>query len=207
MTRPLVAHIVGARPNYMKTAPVYAALQRRGRVRQRLIHTGQHYDASVRDVFFEELPLPEPHVQLRIGSGGHGEQTGARLDAYEINVPEGVFLAPPQPYGAFLSLECGASAVVTDSGGVQEETTALGIPCFTLRDNTERPVTVTHGTNVVLGLSPARLAEVADRLVHPRRSLVPPLWDGAAGERAADAIESYVAGAGRALPRHVAAIG
>ena len=62
--RPLVAHVVGARPNYMKVAPVYAELERRGRVEQRLIHTGQHYDAIMKDVFFAELPLPRPHVQL-----------------------------------------------------------------------------------------------------------------------------------------------
>src|SRR5436853_7924444 len=64
MPRPLVVHVVGARPNYMKVAPVYAELERRGRVEQRLVHTGQHYDALLKDVFFAELPLPRPHVQL-----------------------------------------------------------------------------------------------------------------------------------------------
>jgi UDP-N-acetylglucosamine 2-epimerase (non-hydrolysing) len=355
---PLVVHVVGARPNYMKIAPVYAALERRGRVRQLLVHTGQHYDRNVREVFFDELPLPKPHVQLHIGSGGHGEQTGralielervfqelepqlvvvpgdvnstlagalgavklgipvchleaglrsfdaampeehnrrvtdhvsslllapsadgvdnlaaegiagehvvlvgntmidtllmgverarqlraweeyglgvgryvlatlhrpalvdvsellaatlgglgslarsfpvifpihprtrARLDDLGLRAPPGVILAEPQPYGRFLSLQCGAAAVVTDSGGVQEETTVLGIPCFTLRENTERPVTVTHGTNVVLGLAPERLAEIPGRLARPRKSIVPPLWDGAAGDRAATAIET-----------------
>src|SRR4051794_4968505 len=63
-SRPLVVHVVGARPNYMKVAPVYAALERRGRVEQRLVHTGQHYDILLKDVFFAELPLPKPHVQL-----------------------------------------------------------------------------------------------------------------------------------------------
>src|SRR5829696_3342972 len=81
--RPLVAHVVGARPNYMKVAPVYAALERSGRVDQRLIHTGQHYDRLVNDVFFNELPLPEPHVQLGVGSGNHGEQTAKALDGLE----------------------------------------------------------------------------------------------------------------------------
>jgi UDP-N-acetylglucosamine 2-epimerase (non-hydrolysing) len=80
--------------------------------------------------------------------------------------------------------------VVTDSGGIQEETTALGIPCFTLRENTERPVTVTHGTNVVLGLAPERLAEIPDRIRSPHLNVVPPLWDGQAGDRAAAAIEN-----------------
>src|SRR6266852_7685510 len=64
MPRPLVVHVVGARPNYMKVAPVYSELERRGRVEQRLVHTGQHYDALLKDVFFAELPLPRPHVEL-----------------------------------------------------------------------------------------------------------------------------------------------
>ena len=63
-SRPLVVHVVGARPNYMKVAPVYDALEQRGTVEQRLIHTGQHYDALMKDVFFAELPLPRPHVAL-----------------------------------------------------------------------------------------------------------------------------------------------
>ena len=96
-------------------------------------------------------------------------------------------------------MQCGAAAVVTDSGGVQEETTALGIPCFTLRDNTERPVTISHGTNTLLGLDPDRLAEVPQRLERHRATVVPPLWDGLAGHRAADAIErTLMRGAGYA---------
>jgi UDP-N-acetylglucosamine 2-epimerase (non-hydrolysing) len=352
----LVVHVVGARPNYMKVAPVYAELERRGQVDQRLIHTGQHYDRSVRDVFFAELPLPEPHAQLHVGSGSHAQQTARALaelervfvelapdlvvlpgdvnstlagalaavklgipachleaglrsfdwampeehnrkvadhlstlllthseDANEnlrregipddlvalvgntmvdtllANVEEARALAVWESYGVerrdyllvtlhrpalvdsvdllagamralddlsaelpilfpvhprtrqrlldlgyaggrvrllsplgyteFLSLECGAAGVITDSGGVQEETTALGIPCFTLRDNTERPVTVTHGTNVVLGLDPYRLSEIPAMLERPQAGLVPPLWDGLAGVRAADEIE------------------
>jgi UDP-N-acetylglucosamine 2-epimerase (non-hydrolysing) len=102
---------------------------------------------------------------------------------------DGLILLDPLPYRRFLSLEADAAAVVTDSGGVQEETTALGVPCFTLRENTERPVTVTHGTNTVLGLDPSRLAEVPGRLLERRRGLRPPLWDGQAGERAATEIE------------------
>jgi UDP-N-acetylglucosamine 2-epimerase (non-hydrolysing) len=101
-------------------------------------------------------------------------------------------LVPPLSYTHFLSLQTGAAAVVTDSGGVQEETTVLGIPCFTLRDNTERPVTVTHGTNVVLGLAPERLKDVPELLRKPRRGVVPPYWDGLAGRRAAFAIEEFV---------------
>src|SRR6476659_2855013 len=81
MPRPLVVHVVGARPNYMKVAPVYAELERRGRVDQRLVHTGQHYDALLKDVFFAELPLPRPHVELHVGSGSQAEQTGRALIA------------------------------------------------------------------------------------------------------------------------------
>ena len=79
MRRQLVVHVVGAQPNYMKVAPVYAALERNGRVEQRLIHTGQHYDRDINEVFFDELPLPEPHAQLRVGSGSHAEQTARAL--------------------------------------------------------------------------------------------------------------------------------
>src|SRR5215210_5753821 len=79
MPRPAVAHVVGARPNYMKVAPVYAELERRGNVEQRLVHTGQHFDALLKDVFFAELPLPRPHVELHTGSGSHAEQTGRAL--------------------------------------------------------------------------------------------------------------------------------
>src|SRR5829696_2272059 len=78
---PLVVHVVGARPNYMKIAPVYAGLERRGHVEQRLVHTGQHFDALLKDVFFAELPLPRPHVELHVGSGSHAEQTGRALIA------------------------------------------------------------------------------------------------------------------------------
>jgi UDP-N-acetylglucosamine 2-epimerase (non-hydrolysing) len=107
-------------------------------------------------------------------------------------VADRVKLVAPLSYTRFLSLQTGAAAVVTDSGGVQEETTALGIPCFTLRDNTERPVTVTQGTNVILGLSPERLAGIPALLRQSRRTVVPPLWDGLAGRRAALAIEELV---------------
>jgi UDP-N-acetylglucosamine 2-epimerase (non-hydrolysing) len=355
----LVVHVVGARPNYMKVAPLYAALERRG-VEQRLVHTGQHYDAAVSDVFFAELPLPEPHVKLEVRSGTHGAQTARALDGLEqvfidlepalvvvpgdvnstlagalaavklhipvchleaglrsfdwampeehnrrltdhvsslllthsaeahenlaaegipeeriafvgntmidtlfqnvdkaraletwkefgvrerdyvlvtlhrpalvddgellaqtiaslgivaeavpvvfpvhprtrrqieelgLEVSRRIRLVEPQPYGRFLSLEAGALAVVTDSGGVQEETTALGIRCFTLRNNTERPVTVSHGTNIVLGLDPDRLRSIPEYLELPLRGGTPPLWDGHAGERAADEVEKAI---------------
>jgi UDP-N-acetylglucosamine 2-epimerase (non-hydrolysing) len=373
--RPLVVHVVGARPNYMKVAPVYAELERSGLVDQRLVHTGQHYDREVNDVFFAELPLPAPHAMLSVGSGSHAEQTAralvelerlfaewrpalvvvpgdvnstlaAALAAAKLDIPichleaglrsfdrtmpeehnrrltdhlstlllthsadanenleaEGidedsveligntmidtlvanlarakalaawndyglkrrnyvlvtlhrarlvddpvlirktvaalervaeripvlfpvhprtrarlaelngdgpklVQLAPPLPYSEFLSLQAGAAAIVTDSGGIQEESTALGVRCFTLRDNTERPVTVTHGTNEVLGLDPAALVEIPQRLRRNRRTVVPPLWDGRAGERAAKAIERQLGVAPVHLPVRIPATG
>jgi UDP-N-acetylglucosamine 2-epimerase (non-hydrolysing) len=100
-----------------------------------------------------------------------------------------ITVVDPLPYRTFLSLEEGAAGVITDSGGVQEETTALNVPCFTLRANTERPVTITHGTNTLLGLDPERLAEVLGLLDRRRANGGPPLWDGRAGERAAMVIE------------------
>jgi len=349
-SRPLVAHVVGARPNYMKVAPVYAALEQRGNVDQRLIHTGQHYDALMKDVFFAELPLPRPHVQFdtttiedilgelerlftelgpelvivagdvnstlagavaaskrgitvchiesglrsgdwsmpeernrvitdhlstlllthsddadknliveglaeRISLGGNtmidtlhaNEDAALALEAWRdfglepgryvlvtlhrpslVDVPDllartvaalddvsetlpvifpvhprtrrnleestRVLLTEPLPYRQFLSLEAKAAAVVTDSGGIQEETTVLRVPCFTLRDNTERPITIELGTNTLLGLEPERLRDLPTLLVEPKQGQIPPLWDGSAGERAADAIERLLVG-------------
>jgi UDP-N-acetylglucosamine 2-epimerase (non-hydrolysing) len=349
VARPLVVHVVGARPNYMKVAPVYAELERRGRVEQRLVHTGQHYDTLLNDVFFAELPLPRPHVELHGGSGSHAElervfrefapdlvivagdvnstlvgavaarkcglqlchlesglrsgdwsmpeevnrvttdhlstllltslpsgndhlaaegisedriayvgntmidtllanvdaaraleawrdldvspggyvlvtlhrpslvdtpdllrRTIAALDDIARTLPvifplhprtrknleaEGIkrlHLTEPLPYRQFLSLEAEAAAVITDSGGIQEETTVLGVPCFTLRDNTERPETL-QGTNTLLRLEPEALREIPALLAEPKRGVIPDLWDGHAGERAADAVERLLA--------------
>jgi UDP-N-acetylglucosamine 2-epimerase (non-hydrolysing) len=97
----------------------------------------------------------------------------------------------PLDYLEFLALEAAARVVVTDSGGVQEETTALGVPCLTYRDNTERPVTVELGTNRVVGVDPAALAEACREELASDQRFEPaeiPLWDGAAGPRAAEAI-------------------
>jgi UDP-N-acetylglucosamine 2-epimerase (non-hydrolysing) len=340
MAKQLVVHVVGARPNYMKVAPVYAELERRGNVEQRLVHTGQHYDALLKDVFFAELPLPRPHVQLeartpesateelertfaelepnlvvvagdvnstlagavaarkrglrvahvesglrshdwsmpeeinrvltdhlsklllttlpsgdenlrkehlpdervkRVGNTmidtllanvaaaraleldfepdnyilvtlhrpslvddpGALAETIAALDDIAATLPVvfpvhprtkknlgdvgRVVLTDPLPYLQFLSLEAQAAGVVTDSGGIQEETTVLGVPCFTLRDNTERPETL-EGTNRLI--TREELTEVPRLLGEPTPGRIPELWDGHAGERAADAIEA-----------------
>jgi UDP-N-acetylglucosamine 2-epimerase (non-hydrolysing) len=339
----MVVHVVGARPNYMKVAPVYAALGQRG-VEQRLVHTGQHYDALLKDVFFAELPLPRPHVQLEARSpetaAAELEQAFAQLEpelvvvAGDVNstlagavaarklgiriahiesglrshdwtmpeevnrvltdhlstlllttLPSGdtnlarehlptervrrvgntmidtlranedaaralaawrelgveprgyvlvtlhrpnlvddpqalaaalaafdefplpvifpvhprtkknvgrverVVLTEPLAYLQFLSLETEAAAVVTDSGGIQEETTVLGVPCFTLRRNTERPETL-EGTNRLVDVD--QLRDVPRLIDEPTPGKVPELWDGDAGERAAAAIEALL---------------
>ena len=100
-----------------------------------------------------------------------------------------VQLVDPMPYLEFLSLVSRARGVLTDSGGIQEETTYLGVPCFTLRDNTERPVTCTTGTNVLLGLDPALIATIPARLARGAGSgAIPKHWDGHAADRLVDVL-------------------
>ncbi|HEX5761556.1 MAG TPA: UDP-N-acetylglucosamine 2-epimerase (non-hydrolyzing) [Solirubrobacterales bacterium] len=116
-------------------------------------------------------------------------RTRKMMEAIESDHP-GLLLADPLGYVDFLSLVADAGAVLTDSGGIQEETTYLGVPCFTLRANTERPVTIRAGTNTLLGLDPAAIASIpsalAGRPASP--SEPPPLWDGKAAERIADVL-------------------
>ncbi|MFG3437893.1 non-hydrolyzing UDP-N-acetylglucosamine 2-epimerase [Nonomuraea sp. NPDC047897] len=359
---PLVLHVLGARPNFVKAAPVVRALGELG-MRQGIIHTGQHYDALMSDVFFADLGLPEPVANLGVGSGTHARQTAALLVGLEevvleqdpdlvvvygdvnstlaailvcaklgvrtahveaglrsfdrgmpeevnrivtdslsdllfatspdalshlaaegvpaakvhlvgnpmidslfaalpsldpapvvrrlglperyavatlhrpanVDTPEAarelvsavlevsrqvplvvpihprgrtrlaeaglvdgpsVKVVDPLGYVDFLSLVRGAALVVTDSGGVQEETTMLGVPCLTVRPNTERPVTITHGTNrlVTPALLPAAAGKaLADGAATPSGEL-PPLWDGAAGPRIARVIAAWLKG-------------
>jgi UDP-N-acetylglucosamine 2-epimerase (non-hydrolysing) len=354
MSTPTIVYVVGARPNFVKTAPVVAALRERlPEGRHVIVHTGQHYDRAMSEIFFEDLGVPAPDHLLGVGSGSHAVQTarvmerlepvlererpdlvivpgdvnstlaaalvtvklGLRLAhlesglrSFDRTMPEeinrivadefsdllflhsdeavenlraegigdermhfvgntmidtlvaledrwrnaraaerlgvrageyllvtlhrpalvdgpllpdviaqlnalardlpvvfpahprtqkhlagleiaaGVTVVEPVGYLDFLSLESDAAAVLTDSGGVQEETTYLGVRCFTLRDTTERPVTVRLGTNSVLGLDPARIAEIRSLLdTRPAHAAVP-LWDGRAGERVAGVV-------------------
>ncbi len=345
-----IFHIVGARPNFMKVAPVMSALKTREHVVQTLVHTGQHYDANMSDVFFEQLGIPAPDVNLAVGSGTHAWQTAeimtrfepvlldrqpdivlvygdvnstvatalvcaklgvrvghieAGLRSFDRTMPEEInrlvtdqladllftpsedgdvnlqkegipaekifrvgnvmidslvkllpvaqrqsknglperyalvtlhrpanvddsptlkrllqsllevnrdlaviFPAHPRTrqrisdfglnaeqlrvldplsYVDFLGLQSRATVVITDSGGIQEETTYLGVPCLTLRENTERPVTVTLGTNVLVGRDPDKLRSELSRVVagQAKKGTIPPLWDGHAGERIA----------------------
>jgi UDP-N-acetylglucosamine 2-epimerase (non-hydrolysing) len=353
--------IAAARPNFMKIAPLYHALQAESWCEPSIVHTGQHYDPNMSDAFFRDLRLPAPHFHLEVGSGSHAEQTGGVMIAYEkvamrekpdwivvvgdvnstaacamvgaklwipvvhleaglrsrdrrmpeeINrlvtdaiadvlwtpsrdgdanllaegvpaeriecignimidsyemlraVIEGdgtrarlgvggsdygvvtlhrpsnvddaralgelvdmldqvskrlplvfavhprtrkklrefdlesrlaasgkVKLVDPLGYIEFMNLVTGARAVITDSGGVQEETTYLGIPCLTLRENTERPVTVTEGSNRLV--KPQTLAAELDRAlaVKGRLGRRPDLWDGKAASRAAASLK------------------
>jgi UDP-N-acetylglucosamine 2-epimerase (non-hydrolysing) len=361
-----VLHVVGARPNFMKLGPVFGALASRAQVRQRILHTGQHYDAVMSDQLFDELGIPTADVNLGVGSGSHTRQTAdimvgvervlveetpdlvvvygdvnstvatamvcaklltplvhveAGLRSNDRTMPEEVnrivtdhlsdvlftpsadgnenlqregvapekvhlvgnvmidslvralpqavardplasagvvvdsgryglvtlhrpsnvdgpaaleaavralleiaeniplvfpvhprtriqleqagldrpggrlHLINPQGYLDFLSLEHGAAFVITDSGAVQEETTYLGVPCLTYRENTERPITVTVGTNTLVGSDPARLVMEADRLLggDTKSGQIPPLWDGKTGERMADILVGYAA--------------
>jgi UDP-N-acetylglucosamine 2-epimerase (non-hydrolysing) len=351
-----ILHIVGARPNFMKAAPVVRALRKFPEFEQILIHTGQHYDANMSDVFFHQLGLPEPNINLAVGSGSHAQQTSkimARLEPIVLNespelvlvygdvnstmaaalvcsklmvrvghveaglrsqdrsmpeeinrivtdqlsdllftpsadadrnlrkegIPcakihrvgnvmidtlirllpqaasslncdlrgryvlvtlhrasnvddlpwlrcmllvllelssevEVVFsvhprtrqrisklrletvstgrmrLLDPMPYLEFLALQLDALAVITDSGGIQEETTFLGVPCFTVRENTERPITLRKGTNTLVGRDTTRLqGELQSILLGERKGRTKiPLWDGHAAERIADVI-------------------
>ncbi|HXV04902.1 MAG TPA: UDP-N-acetylglucosamine 2-epimerase (non-hydrolyzing) [Solirubrobacterales bacterium] len=351
-----ILYVVGTRPNFVKTAPVVAALRDRiPEGRHTIVHTGQHYDRLMSEVFLEELGVPAPDHMLGVGSGSHAQQTArtmerlepillderpdltivpgdvnstlaAALTAAKLRIPvahvesglrsfdrtmpeelnrivadevadflflhcsealenlraegiaeermhfvgntmidtlvaleerfraagaaarlgvepggyvlvtlhrpalvdgpllaetvhqlaalarqmpvvfpvhprtrkmmeavesdhPGLLLSEPLGYVDFLSLLADAGAVLTDSGGIQEETTYLGIPCFTLRDNTERPVTIRAGTNTLLGLDPAAIAGIPAALEQPRERLdPPPLWDGRAAERIADVV-------------------
>lgn len=363
--------VAGARPNFMKIAPIVRALQAHGGLAFKIVHTGQHYDREMNDVFFEELGIPEPDVFMAAGGGSHAQQTAKIMVAFEelcqaerpdavlvvgdvnstlacsivakkLNIPVahveaglrsgdltmpeevnrlvtdsisdwffvtepsgvshlqregkadsaihyvghvmvdnvlyqaekltridtaefeasvfkaaksandgrygvvtmhrpsnvdcaemmtriggalkeiatelplifpvhprtqknlekfGIDLGPditlvgPQAYMAFLNLWKDAAVVLTDSGGLQEETTALGVPCITIRENTERPVTVDEGSNVLVGTDPVRIVEEARKVLRGKgkQGRRPALWDGKAAERIVGILASKLA--------------
>ncbi len=358
-----VIQVVGARPNFMKLAPLHRAFSN-SPIEQKVIHTGQHYDAFMSDIFFEQLQIPRPDFHMGIGSGTHSFQTAkmmigmeeiflqekpdwvivygdvnstlaaalvcaksnikichveAGLRSYDRTMPEEInrvltdqvsdllltpsidgnenlmkegidpkkvifvgnimidslfwslnwikihpevaqpafellnkyqlkpnqyilvtlhrpsnvddsqkleqiintlgeissktpvlfpvhprtkkmlenlnlqkfphlFFETPLGYMDFLYLQQNALALVTDSGGIQEETTALGIPCLTLRENTERPITITHGTNQLIGSDFDKLRFELNEIIHGRgkKGRIPELWDGKTAERIKD---------------------
>jgi UDP-N-acetylglucosamine 2-epimerase (non-hydrolysing) len=128
----------------------------------------------------KEIPLVfplHPRTQNRMKEGGLcGSWQGAS---------DGVCLVPPMNYLQFLKVQSEATLVITDSGGVQEETTALGVPCLTVRENTERPITLSEGTNVLVGLNGRRLVQEARKILRGegKKGQVPTLWDGHASAR------------------------
>ena len=358
-----VLGVVGARPNFMKIAPVFRILDlKREHFITKLVHTGQHYDKNMSRVFFNDLGLRKPHIELNIGSGTHAEQTAkimlqiepilleekpdlllvvgdvnstlaAAIVASKINIPiahieaglrsydrsmpeeinrivtdtlsdylfttsknaiknlvhegisidkihfvgnvmidtlmqckalsekseifnnlgikkkeyilltihrpsnvdnesvlndimealfkiqksiriifpahprtwnsikhygyesklakmENISIIAPLGYIDFLALESDAKAVLTDSGGIQEETTVLGTPCITLRENTERPITVTKGTNQIVGHDRQKILEATYLLLEGKaeKGCIPELWDGHAAERLVDVL-------------------
>jgi UDP-N-acetylglucosamine 2-epimerase (non-hydrolysing) len=110
-------------------------------------------------------------------------------------MPSGVILTEPLGYIDFLSLTSNARVILTDSGGLQEESTALGIPCLTLRENTERPATVVQGTNRVVGMHrDAILQAFGDAMSGRIEQRRPPLWDGKTAPRAAKVLTDFLAG-------------
>jgi UDP-N-acetylglucosamine 2-epimerase (non-hydrolysing) len=118
-----------------------------------------------------------------------------------LDLARGIQALDPLGYVEFLSLEADSTAVLTDSGGVQEETSYLGVPCFTLRDNTERPVTVRAGTNTLLGLDPTAIADILPALAETRDPAPPPPrgWDGRAAERLAQVISNSLSATKRSV--------
>jgi UDP-N-acetylglucosamine 2-epimerase (non-hydrolysing) len=129
-------------------------------------------------------------------------RTVHHIEEWGLAVPPLVRLAPPMDYAEFIALEAEARLVITDSGGLQEETSALGVPCLTYRDSTERPVTIEMGTNRLVGVDPEALRKAAREALAAELPDEPPripLWDGQAGPRAAAAIATFVA-EHRAIP-------
>jgi UDP-N-acetylglucosamine 2-epimerase (non-hydrolysing) len=136
----------------------------------------------------EKLPIvfpAHPRTKAKIEEFGFGE----RVESSNIKLVE------PLGYLDFMRLYSGARLVLTDSGGLQEETTALGIPCLTLRENTERPITIEMGTNVIVGTDPEKIElaafEVLSRLDFASNAKIPPVWDGKAAERICDVLCRY----------------
>jgi UDP-N-acetylglucosamine 2-epimerase (non-hydrolysing) len=141
---------------------------------------------SAIDAVAAEIPVifpVHPRTQQRLTDGG-------------IKTHPNLRLIPPVGYLDFLCLLSKAALVLTDSGGIQEETTALGVPCLTLRENTERPITISQGTNLLVGTDPAKIVAAAREVLSGKSKAgrIPPLWDGHAAERIVEILLRLVPG-------------
>jgi len=140
------------------------------------------------------IPIVFPvHPRVRARLGTQEEAWVPARDADALSAGKGIAYLDPLGYLDFIALMSRARLVLTDSGGIQEETTILGVPCLTLRDNTERPATVAWGTNRVIGTDPRRIVEEALRALNhpPPPNGPPPLWDGRAASRIVEALLQY----------------
>lgn len=150
-------------------------------------HTFKEIMTAVKELSVEVPILFPCHVRTR-------ERLAAMPELLEATAGrQGLILLEPLGYLQFLSLMCDAGLVLTDSGGIQEETTVLGVPCVTLRHNTERPVTIEHGTNTLVGTSRTRIVEAGRAVLRRHRPTrrTPDLWDGHAAERIVDVLERH----------------
>ena len=139
------------------------------------------------------IPIIFPvHPRVKQQLLRHGYGSGPQPDSPDL-LRKSIAYVDPLGYLDFVALVSRARLVLTDSGGVQEEATVLGVPCLTLRDTTERPVTVTHGTNRLIGSAPARILDEALQTLAlpPRRNGAPPLWDGHAAERIIEILDQH----------------
>src|SRR2546428_801351 len=238
-----IASVVGARPQFIKAAPVSREIRQHHE--EILVHTGQHYDENMSDVFFEVLDMPRPDYNLGVGSGSHSRQTAEMMhgleDVFEREKPDLVFVygdtnstlagalvasmvrcgrtvvfpIPPRTrknleafglweplrskvkaiepvdYLDFIALLMGASKVVTDSGGVQKEAYFFGVPCVTLRDETEWIETVEDGWNALVGTETADILDAIEKF-NPSGTKSKSFGDGHAAEKIAAVLDKFV---------------
>src|SRR5437016_2232402 len=140
------------------------------------------------------IPIVFPvHPRVRARLRAHDDRLLLPRETDALSAGKGIAYLDPLGYLDFIALMSRARLVLTDSGGIQEETTILGVPCLTLRDTTERPVTVTHGTNRIIGSDPGRILDESLRTLAdpPRADRTPPLWDGHAAERIVEILDRH----------------
>lgn len=188
---PMIDTLIAARPR-LDPMPRRAQFGLGDRYAIATLHRPHNVDdADAADTLVRALVGVAGQIQTLLPLHPRGRAT---LSAAGIDAVHDLSVVEPLGYVDFLSLVAGATLVVTDSGGLQEETTMLGVPCLTVRPNTERPITLTHGTNrlvTVAGL-PAAVAALLDGDV-PRPIDAPPLWDGRAGARIATIVRHWLA--------------